>query len=332
MDAGQHFGVIGSAAASTQATNTKNVAILGTLTNALPTTPNSSFAGYFDGGTLPDSSSRALYVTGTGATSGSVVTVAAGTIGQNASIMTITGTANTTGTSEGVSITNTSAGSAASFQRAFVAQLSAGYTGSVFTFGGSLTNGAAGTGTTLGLQTAGLTNQNYGATLQASGTGAGNNVGSLSEGGSSTGTNVGSFGKALSAAAGTNIGMLGSAANSTEATNLKNIAGWFTLDTTSPAAIADNTSVALAAAGDGTSDIFRGYDAATLMFRMEDSGEFTSAGTTSIGWSVVAGANTACNTTCTSACVVGFAADVSGSNPVGCADATADSCACAGPS
>lgn len=58
----------------------------------------------------------------------------------------------------------------------------------------------------------------------------------------------------------------------------------------------------------------------------------TSSGTSSFGWTVVAGADTACNTTCVSACVVGFAADVTGSNPVACSSATADSCLCAGSS
>lgn len=40
------------------------------------------------------------------------------------------------------------------------------------------------------------------------------------------------------------------------------------------------------------------------------------------------GANTACNTTCTAGCVIGF--DQGSSVFVDCADATADTCACAG--
>jgi hypothetical protein len=61
------------------------------------------------------------------------------------------------------------------------------------------------------------------------------------------------------------------------------------------------------------------------------AGTLTSSGTGTLGWSVVAGANTACTTTCTNACVMGFAIDASGgSNPVACADATADNCLCAG--
>lgn len=55
---------------------------------------------------------------------------------------------------------------------------------------------------------------------------------------------------------------------------------------------------------------------------------FVSTNTGSIGWSVVAGANTACNTTCTSACVFGF--DAGTPTIVDCADATADKCLCAG--
>lgn len=51
--------------------------------------------------------------------------------------------------------------------------------------------------------------------------------------------------------------------------------------------------------------------------------------TGSMGWSVVAGANTACNTTCTNAAVLGFDTAVS-AVPVGPADATADLCLCAG--
>lgn len=58
------------------------------------------------------------------------------------------------------------------------------------------------------------------------------------------------------------------------------------------------------------------------------SGNITSSGTTSIGWSVVAGANTACNTTCTNACV--FGQNTGDMAIVDCANATADVCVCAG--
>lgn len=61
------------------------------------------------------------------------------------------------------------------------------------------------------------------------------------------------------------------------------------------------------------------------------TGTFTSSATADLGWSVVAGANTACNTTCTSACVVGI--DTLGTGGfLGCAVATADFCLCAGAS
>jgi hypothetical protein len=61
------------------------------------------------------------------------------------------------------------------------------------------------------------------------------------------------------------------------------------------------------------------------------AGTITSTIATAIGWSVVAGANTACNTTCTNGCVVGQ--DTGTANIFGaCTDATADVCLCAGAS
>lgn len=59
---------------------------------------------------------------------------------------------------------------------------------------------------------------------------------------------------------------------------------------------------------------------------------FTSSATSDLGWAVVAGANTACNTTCTSACVFGVNTAATEADIVGCADATADECLCAGAS
>lgn len=59
-------------------------------------------------------------------------------------------------------------------------------------------------------------------------------------------------------------------------------------------------------------------------------GQTRTINTNSIGWSVVAGANTDCNTTCTFGCVLGFANAVAGASPVGCTDGTADNCLCAG--
>ncbi len=57
----------------------------------------------------------------------------------------------------------------------------------------------------------------------------------------------------------------------------------------------------------------------------------TSSRTTDLGWTAVNAANQACNTTCTSACVFGMNTGALG-NFVGCADATADTCICAGAS
>lgn len=60
------------------------------------------------------------------------------------------------------------------------------------------------------------------------------------------------------------------------------------------------------------------------------TGTVRSSATSDIGWSVVAGANTACNTTCTSACVFGW--DAGTTAIVNCASALADNCVCAGAS
>lgn len=61
------------------------------------------------------------------------------------------------------------------------------------------------------------------------------------------------------------------------------------------------------------------------------SGTITSSRTTDLGWAIVTGANTACNTTCTNACVFGWDAGAPGAL-LACTDATADSCLCAGSS
>lgn len=57
-----------------------------------------------------------------------------------------------------------------------------------------------------------------------------------------------------------------------------------------------------------------------------------SSATDTIGWSVVAAANQACTTTCTSACVFGFDTGLGGTDLLDCADATSDRCVCAGSS
>ena len=60
-------------------------------------------------------------------------------------------------------------------------------------------------------------------------------------------------------------------------------------------------------------------------------GALTSTATGALGWTVVNAANQACNTTCTSACVIGI--DTLGTGGfLDCATATADSCLCAGAS
>lgn len=59
------------------------------------------------------------------------------------------------------------------------------------------------------------------------------------------------------------------------------------------------------------------------------SGTFNSTATSDLGWSVKSAADTACNTTCVYACVHGWDTS-SGEVAVGCTDATADKCLCAG--
>lgn len=93
--------------------------------------------------------------------------------------------------------------------------------------------------------------------------------------------------------------------------------------------------------GDGGEDISMGFGTANECVLSSDTGvvalDFAdvlpkSTATGSLGWAIVAGANTACNTTCVHACVFGFddgAADAE--MIVACDDATADRCLCAGP-
>ena len=69
--------------------------------------------------------------------------------------------------------------------------------------------------------------------------------------------------------------------------------------------------------------------AAATVTTLTATGAVTFSSTTNIGWSIVSGANTACNTTCTNACVHGWDT-ASGEVAVDCADATADKCLCAG--
>ena len=64
-------------------------------------------------------------------------------------------------------------------------------------------------------------------------------------------------------------------------------------------------------------------------------GDLTAAPTDGLdlGWTIVAGANVACNTTCTYACVLGFELGAwDATSLLACTDATADTCLCAGGS
>ena len=62
------------------------------------------------------------------------------------------------------------------------------------------------------------------------------------------------------------------------------------------------------------------------------TGAFSSSGTGSLGWSVVSGTNTACNTTCGYACVFGIDSEALSTSTIilSCANADADNCLCAG--
>lgn len=60
------------------------------------------------------------------------------------------------------------------------------------------------------------------------------------------------------------------------------------------------------------------------------SGTIASSRTTDIGWTLVSVANQACNTTCTSACIMGQ--ETTSKAFLSCSDATADICLCAGAS
>jgi hypothetical protein len=70
-------------------------------------------------------------------------------------------------------------------------------------------------------------------------------------------------------------------------------------------------------------------------FTMDETGQFIGAGTATIGWAVVDGAdNTACSTQCTTPAVFGFNLAAGATAPVivGPSDAVADICLCAGGS
>ncbi len=82
-----------------------------------------------------------------------------------------------------------------------------------------------------------------------------------------------------------------------------------------------------------TDDFVVKGETSDTLFVVDASAETITSGTTgSIGWAVVGAANQACNTTCTSGCVVGFDTGLGGDDLVDCASAIADRCLCAGSS
>ncbi len=132
----------------------------------------------------------------------------------------------------------------------------------------------------------------------------------------------------------------------------------FTTDGTNLDLGSESNVLTLIVTGGGTA-IFRGADAggpSNTLYDTTGAGAITvgSADVTSVtvrgdggnvtidgsvtsdandmGWAVVAGADTACTTTCTSACVFGVNTAAANADIVDCADATADECLCAGAS
>jgi len=98
---------------------------------------------------------------------------------------------------------------------------------------------------------------------------------------------------------------------------------------TSNQRIADSKTLCFGAGDDGC----MGSDGTDIDITGSGTWTFSTAVTSSannLGWSVVAGANTSCETTCTGAAVFGF--DSGTTLPVGPADATADVCVCAAAS
>lgn len=175
----------------------------------------------------------------------------------------------------GILGTITTAGSAAQQQQGMKITLSPGYTGSSATTALFFINNTLGTGADLSLNTAAgaVANAGVAGGLFPASNGAGISIAVQGDARGSTTTNVGTYGKANAAVAGNNIGVLGNASSSTEGTDFKNIGGLFTLHNALPTG--SNTSVALIADGAG-SDIFRGYNAATLKFTIDANGNIIS--------------------------------------------------------
>lgn len=249
--AGSNIGILANAANSTEATDLKNVAILATLNSSMPA-ENKNAAVYIDGGTFPDANTFALR---------SVATFPS-VPGANVN---------------GWLVEFTGAGSASQAQFGIVTALNAGYTGSSATRNLSVNNASAGTGNTLGLNGGAGATGNIGASLAATGSGTGLMIGGQGVSVSSTtGMDIGLYGQAGNATAATKIGVLGNAASSSEGTDFKNVGGYFT--TRNALTTGVNVSVALIAENGSTEDIFRAYDAGTLVFSIQDGGGITTTG------------------------------------------------------
>jgi hypothetical protein len=308
--AGTNIGILGNASGSTEGTDLMNVAVYGTLNNAMLAV-NGSYAGLFDGGTLPNANSNALRAKATLPSSPS-------------------------SGAYGIFFDITSAGSASQSQNGGWVALNSGYSGSSNTIGWSMTTNAAGTGANLRTGVNLGVEGNFGSVNNALAAGPGYNIGALAQAQASTGVNVGSYGRISAAATGTAIGVLGTAVGSTNS-NLRNVAGYFTLSTS----LVSSTALDAAIIGDNgavASSIMRLYDNGSLVFDVQDGGPLavtstvTSSRTSDIGWSVQTAANQACNTTCTSACVVGIDTTATANGFLSCSDVTADQCLCAGAS
>lgn len=232
-----------------------------------------------------------------------------------------------------LAVITTSTGTSASGMNNIVGRLNAGYTGSALTSSINAINSAAGTGNNLNLNVTTDPVANLGTYSVAAAVTTGAGIGVYGYG-TANGPGIGVYGKSAGTGTDPQIGVLGNAANSAEGTNLKNVAGYFTLggslitgSNISVALLADNGAVA--------APIFNAYDNGSLVFSITDGGPVTmtstlkSTATADLGWTVQNAANQACNTTCTTgACVVGI--DTITTAFLGCTDATADSCLCAG--
>lgn len=99
----------------------------------------------------------------------------------------------------------------------------------------------------------------------------------------------------------------------------------FTVNKTTPTAAIINEIMFEYKSSSGTSIL--GTGSGNLVM----SGTILSDRPTNLGWAVKAGADAACNTTCTNACVFGVNTASLVADIVDCVDATADECLCAGP-